>query len=126
VLSYFDLVPEASESELLQVHFAKITPGGILPGIYAFTEHFCDCPDYSCPCVMIEVYREAVGCCPEDPVAVFTFNFAEKKTWFGMVKWLEATEFELDPYTDQAPYAEALMKYWGQLLESDSNFAYRV
>ena len=75
---------------------------------------------------MIEVYREAVGCCPEDPVAVFTFNFAEKKAWFGMVKWLEATEFELDPYTDQAPYAEALMKYWGQLLESDSNFGYRV
>lgn len=126
VIGYFEAFPQKRQTELRTV---TLPEGGkkIPAGAFLFLEYFCT--DLTCNCerVIIKVLH-ARSESDQHPREVATISY----TWSpGADETWRKTNAEfsnpfLDPFHRQASYAQELLEFWSDMVESDKVYAQRL
>ncbi len=126
VIGYFEAFPQKNQTELRTATFPE---GGenIPAGVFLFMEYFCT--DLSCNCerVIIKVLHPR-STSDQRPREVATISY----TWgLGADDSWRKTNAEfsnpfLDPFHDQASFAQELLEFWSDMVERDNVYAQRL
>ncbi|TVQ04917.1 MAG: hypothetical protein EA381_00020 [Planctomycetaceae bacterium] len=135
MIPYFEKFPEKRSTELRTTRFLEGNENASIPcGTYVFTEYYCG--DLTCNCqrVLIKVLRvadpeywpEEVATAPPKEIATISFTWSDEldEGWEDILE--DVDNPFLDPFHFQDRCAEAMMDFWYDMYQNDSDYADRL
>jgi hypothetical protein len=126
VIGYFEAFPKKSQTELRNAVFMEGL-GKIPPGVFVFKEYFCT--DLSCNCerVLIKVlYLRSESDLRPREVATISYTWSRGTDEVWRKTNAEFSNPFLDPFHHQSRYAQELLEFWSDMVETDGAYAQRL